>query len=86
MITRGVPFTSIIYFLPEGTLDIFFFGGGGGGGGYGDRVFVLFIDVLFLVVCSVFILFRILVVFRFSFNLLLPCILMSHVLVCLCVY
>ena len=51
-----------------GTLDILFGGGGGGGGGCGDRVFVFFIDVLFLVVCSVFILFRILVVFRFSFS------------------
>ena len=46
----------------------------------------LFIDVLFLVVCGVFILFRILVVFRFSFSLFLPFILMSHVLVCLRVY
>ena len=51
MITRGVPFTSIVYFLLVGTLDILF---GGGGGGCGDRVFFLFIDVLFLVVCSVF--------------------------------
>ena len=67
-----------------GTLDILFRGGGGGGCGY--RVFVLFIDVLFLVVCSVFILVRILVLFRVNFSLLLPCILMSHVLVCLCVY
>ena len=82
MITRGVPFTSIVYFLPVGTLDILF---GGGGGGCGDRVFVLFSDVLFLV-CSVFILFRILVVFRFSFSLLLPFILMSHVLVYVRVY
>ena len=48
--------------------------------------FVLFSDVLFLVVCSVFILFSILVVFRFSFSLFLPFILMSHVLVCLRVY
>ena len=67
-----------------GTLAILF--GGGGGGGCGDRVFVLFIDVLFLVVCSVFFLFRILAMFRSSFSLLFPCILMSHVLVCLCVY
>ena len=69
MITKGVPFTSIVYFLPVGTLDILF----GGGGGCGDRVFVLFIDVLFfLVVCSVFILFSILVVFRFSFSYFFP--------------
>ena len=44
------------------------------------------IGFLFLVVCSVFILVRILVAFRVNFSLLLPCILMSHVLVCLCVY
>ena len=35
MITRGVPFNSIVYFLPVWTLDILF---GGGGGGCGDRV------------------------------------------------
>ena len=33
MITRGVPFTSTVYLLPVGTLDILFGGGGGGGGG-----------------------------------------------------
>ena len=39
MITRGVPFTCFVYFLPVGTLAIFFFfGGGGGGGGGGDHV------------------------------------------------
>ena len=42
MITRGVPFTSTVYLLPVGTLDILF---GGGGGGGGDRV--LFCLVMF---------------------------------------
>ena len=42
MITRGVPFTSFVYFLPVGTLAIVF---GGGGGGCGDRV--LFCLVMF---------------------------------------
>ena len=47
-----------------GTLDILF----GGGGGCGDRVLCfcfLFIVVLISVVCSIFSLFRILVVFCF---------------------
>ena len=42
MITRGVPFTSTVYLLPVGTLDILF---GGGGGVGGDRV--LFSLVMF---------------------------------------
>ena len=54
---------------------IFCFGGGGGGGGYFVRVlyfYVLFIAVLvslfwFLVVYSIFSLFRILVVFCFQY-------------------
>ena len=49
------------------TLDILF-GGGGGGGGCGDRVpcfCVSFIVVLVLVVCSIFSVFSILVVFCF---------------------
>ena len=33
MITKGVPFTTFVYFLPVGTLAILFGGGGGGGGG-----------------------------------------------------
>ena len=67
MIIRGVPFLSIVFILPVRTLDIWF-GGGGGGGGCGDRVScfcVLFIVVLVLVVCSIFRVFRILVVFCF---------------------
>ena len=31
MITRGVPFTTFVYFLPVETLAILFGGGGGGG-------------------------------------------------------
>ena len=52
------------------TLDVLF-GGGGGGGGCGDRVprfCVLFIVVLVLVVCSIFSVFRILVVFFFCIS------------------
>ena len=52
MITRGVPFTSFVYFLPVGTLAILF----GGGGGGGDSV--LFSYVLFLVFLSCFVLFK----------------------------
>ena len=69
MILRGVPLPSIVSILPVRTLDILFGGGGGGGGGgCGDRVpcfCVLFIVVLVLVVCSIFSVFRILVVFCF---------------------
>ena len=68
MIFRGVPLPSIVFILPVRTLDILFWGGGGGGGGCGDRVLcfcVLFIVVLVLVVCSLFSVFRILVVFCF---------------------
>ena len=64
MIIRGVPLPSIVFILLVRTLDIFF----GGGGGCGDRVpcfCVLFIVVLVLVVCSIFSVFRILVVFCF---------------------
>ena len=66
MIFRGVPFPSSVLILPVRTLDIFFWGGGGGG--CGDRVScfcVSFIVVLILVVCSIFSVFRILVVFCF---------------------
>ena len=62
MILRGVPLPSIASILPVRTLDILF------GGGCGDRVpcfCVLFIVVLVLVVCSIFSVFRILVVFCF---------------------
>ena len=69
MIFRGVPLPSIVFLLPVRTLDILFGGGGGGeGGGCGDRVLcfcVLFIVVLVLVVCCLFSVFRILVVFCF---------------------
>ena len=62
MIIRGVPLPYIIFLLPVRTLDILF-------GGGGDVVMfffcVLFIVVLVLVVCSIFSLFRILVVFCF---------------------
>ena len=64
MILRGVPLPSIVSILPVRTLDILF----GGGGGCGDRVpcfCVLFIVVLVLVVCSIFSVFHILVVFCF---------------------
>ena len=64
MIIRGVPFHSIVFILPVTTLDILFVGGGG----CGDRVScfcVLFIVVFVLVVCSIFSVFRILVVFCF---------------------
>ena len=60
MILRGVPLPSIVSILPVRTLDILF--------GCGDRVpcfCVLFIVVLVLVVCSIFSVFRILVVFFF---------------------
>ena len=58
MITRGVPFTSFVYFLPVGTLAILF-----GGGGCGDHVlfclvmfsYVLLCFVLFCYIFSVFI-------------------------------
>ena len=43
MIFRGVPFPSMFFILPVGTLDILFGGGGGGGGGdvvFGYSVFV----------------------------------------------
>ena len=66
MIFRGVPLPSIVFILPVRTLDILF--GGGGGGGCGDRVLcfcVLFIVVLVLVVCCLFSVSRILVVFCF---------------------
>ena len=48
----------------------YYFWGGGGGGGCGDRVPCFFLCVLFivdlvLVVCSIFSVFRILVVFCF---------------------
>ena len=68
MSIRGVPLPSIVFILPVRTLDILFWGGGGGGGGCGDRVScfcVLFIVVSGLVVCSIFSVFRILVVFCF---------------------
>ena len=62
---RGVPLPSIVFILPVRTLDILF-GGGGGGVVIGYYVFcVLFIVVLVLVVCSLFSVFRILVVFCF---------------------
>ena len=48
-----------------GTLDILFGGGGDVVIGYSVSFFVLFIVVLVLVVCSIFSLFRILVVFCF---------------------
>ena len=53
MITRGVPFTTFVYFLPVGTLAILF----RGGGGCGDRVlfcFVMFCFSVFIVLlfCS----------------------------------
>ena len=79
---RGSPLHLYCLFLASGDTGYFVWGGGG----CGDRVFVLFSDVLFLVVCSVFIFFSILVVYRFSFSLFLPFILMSHMLVCLRVY
>ena len=67
MIIRGVPLPSIVFLLPVWTLDILF----GGGGGCGDRVScfcVLFIVVLVLVGCSIFSVFRILVMFVFSIS------------------
>ena len=70
MIFRGVPLPSMFLSCQWGHW-IFCLGGGGGGGGGGDEVigysvfFVLFIVVLVLVVCSIFSLFRILVVFCF---------------------
>ena len=82
---QGSPLHLYCLFLASGDTGYLVWGGGGGGG-CGDRVFVLFSYVLILVECSVFILLRILVLFRVNFSLLLPCILMSHVLVCLWVY
>ena len=67
MIFRGVPLPSMFLSCQWGHW-IFCLGGGGGGGGCGVRVLcfcVLFIVVLVLVVCSIFSLFRILVVFCF---------------------
>ena len=61
----------MVFILPVGTLDILFGGGGGGGGGCGDRgiMFLCFVYCWFgfsiLVVCSIFSVFRILVVFCF---------------------
>ena len=68
MIFRGVPLPSIVFLLPVRTLDILFGGGGGGGGvdvviGYYVCVFCLLL--LVLVVCYLFSVFRILVVFCF---------------------
>ena len=60
MIIRGVPLPSIVFILPVRTLDILF----GGDVVIGYHVFgVLFIVVLVLVVCSIFSVFHILVVF-----------------------
>ena len=44
MIFRGVPFPSMFFILPVGTLDILF----GGGGGGGCSVWVLCFCVLFI--------------------------------------
>ena len=62
---QGSPLHLYCLFLASGDTGYFVWGGR-----CGDRVFVLFSDVLFLVVCSVFILFSILVVLRFSFRLI----------------
>ena len=61
-----------------GTLGILF--GGGGGGGWVVIEF-LFSYVLISYLCSIFVSFSILVLFPFSFSLLLQFNLMSHVLV-----
>ena len=65
---QGSPLTLYCFYLTSEDTGYFVWGGGGGGGGCGDRVpcfCVLFIVVLVLVVCSIFSVFRLLVVFCF---------------------
>ena len=80
MIIRGVP-SPILLFLPNGDTGYFVWGGGGGGGGGGvggDRVMFCLVMFCFWYLCSVFVLFSILVVFPFNFSL---CVSLAYVCV-----